>query len=66
MNTQISNIILISDLIDSRKRKEHELAFYSTELEKLQKKMHYLKLEINLTNDILHMIEQKKIREIKP
>ena len=58
-------IILITDLIDSRKRKEEELAFYNVELKKLMEKMRFVQLEIKLTNDIIHMIEHEKVKEIK-
>jgi hypothetical protein len=58
-------IILITDLIDSRKRKEEELAFYNIELKKLIEKMRFVQLEIKLTNDIIHMIEHEKVKEIK-
>lgn len=58
-------IILITDLIDSRKRKEEELAFYNVELKKLIEKMRFVQLEIKLTNDIIHMIEHEKVKEIK-
>lgn len=58
-------IILITDLIDSRKRKEEELAFYNIELKKLIEKMRFVQLEIRLTNDIIHMIEHERVKEIK-
>ena len=52
-------IILISDLIDSKKRKENELTFYQEELKKLNEKMKFLNMEINLTNRIINMIEHE-------
>ena len=58
-------IILITDLIDSKKRKEQELIFYNDELNKLHEKMTYLKHEIKLTNDIIHMIEQERIKDLR-
>ena len=58
-------IILITDLIDSKKRKEKELIFYNEELNKLHEKMGYLKLEIKLTNDIIHMIEQERVKDLR-
>jgi len=60
-----SKIILISDLLDSRKQKEKELVFYNDELNKLLEKMNYLKREIKLTNDIIQMIEQERIRDLR-
>lgn len=60
-----SKIILISDLLDSRKQKEKELVFYNEELNKLLEKMNYLKREIKLTNEIIQMIEQERIRDLR-
>ena len=58
-------VIILADLIDSRKRKQEELLFYNQELQKLNEKMHYLRHEINLTNDIIQMIEQEKVKEVR-
>ena len=58
-------IILITDLIDSKKRKENELIFYNDELNKLHDKMNYLRQEIKLTNDIIHMIEQERVKDLR-
>jgi len=59
-----SKIIIFKDLLDTKARKEKELAFYTQELKKLQEKMHYIQLEIKLTSDIIHMIEREKIVDI--
>ena len=58
-------VIILADLIDSRKRKQEELLFYNQELQKLNEKMHHLRHEINLTNDIIQMIEQEKVKEVR-
>lgn len=60
-----NSIILIQDLIDSKLRKEQELAFYQAELEKLQQKMYFVQSEINLTNKIIEIIETEKVLDIK-
>jgi hypothetical protein len=60
-----SKVIIISDLLDTRARKEKELAFYQDELRKLEEKMKWLKMEIRLTSDIITMIEKEKILDIK-
>jgi len=60
-----SKVIIISDLLDTRARKEKELAFYQDELRKLEEKMKWLKMEIRLTSDIIIMIEKEKIIDIK-
>ena len=60
-----SKVIIISDLLDTRARKEKELAFYQDELRKLEEKMKWLRMEIKLTSDIITMIEKEKILDIK-
>ncbi len=60
-----TNIIIIQDLLETKNRKEKELAFYQEELRKLQEKMHYIKLEIQLTSDIILMIENEKIMDLR-
>jgi hypothetical protein len=60
-----AKLIIISDLLDTRARKEKELAFYQDELRKLEEKMKWLKMEIRLTSDIIDMIEHEKMMDIK-
>ena len=62
---QKSNIIVIQDLLDTKARKEKELAFYQDELKKLQEKMHYIQLEIQLTSDIIVMIEHERLMDLR-
>lgn len=61
----MNDIIIINDLLDTRRRKERELAFYNEELKKLQEKMHYLRLEIDLTTNIIHLIESERMLDMK-
>ena len=58
-------IILITDLIDLKHRKEKELEFYRNQLEELKLKMSFVQQEIKLTSQIIVMIEHEKIMEIK-
>lgn len=58
-------IILIQDLLDQRKRKQQELAFYLAKKEELEKKLKWLKRDLDLTEHILKLIETEKIEEIK-
>ena len=60
-----TNIIVIQDLLDTKARKEKELAFYQDELKKLQEKMHYIQLEIQLTSDIIVMIEHERLMDLR-
>lgn len=61
----MSQIILINDLIDLRGRKQKELEFYNKQLEELKAKMFYIKKEIDLTSDIIDMIEKEKMLDLK-
>lgn len=58
-------IILLTEIIDQRVRKEQELKFYQQELDKLQQKMFFLKKEIEVTNFIIEIIQQEKVLDIK-
>jgi cell fate regulator YaaT (PSP1 superfamily) len=60
-----TNIIVIQDLLDTKARKEKELIFYQEELKKLQEKMHYIQLEIQLTSDIIVMIENERMMDLR-
>jgi len=58
-------IILISDFIEQKLRKEQELEFYLKELEELQRKIGYLRREVDLTNVIINMIKTEQVYDIK-
>jgi len=60
-----AKLIIISDLLDTKARKEKELAYYNEQLKELQSKMYWVKKEIDLTTDIIAMIEKEKILDIK-
>lgn len=64
MNTS-NKIILLSDYVEQRVRKEKELEYYQRELEELQKKMFWLRKEIQLTNLIIEIVEQERVIDIK-
>ena len=64
INNCMSEIILISDLLDIRARKLKELQFYSEQLDELKMKMLYIQKEIDLTNQIIKMIETETIMDI--
>ena len=61
----MSKIILLTDVIETKLRKEQELEFYQKELEKLQQKMFFLKKDIEITNLCIHIIEQEKVLDIR-
>lgn len=60
-----SKIILLKDVYKLKEQKEKELAFYKEKMIELQDKMIWLEKEIKLTKDIIRMIEDEKIQEIK-
>jgi hypothetical protein len=63
--TESAKLIIISDLLDTKARKEKELAFYNEQLKELQGKMFWVQKEIDLTTDIIDMIEREKMMDIK-
>jgi|TARA_Y100000389_G_scaffold100823_1_gene97530 hypothetical protein len=58
-------LILLSDIIESKVRKERELDFYQKELEKLQEKMYWLRREIGLNETIIDIIKKDNIIDFK-
>lgn len=58
-------LILITDFLETRLRKEKELEFYEAELKKLEQKMFWLRREINLNNTIIEMIQQETVYDVK-
>ena len=60
----MTDIIVMSDLLDIRARKLKELDFYNQQLKELQLKMTFIQQEITLTNRIILMIEKEKIIDI--
>lgn len=63
--TDTAKLIIISDLLDTKARKEKELAFYNEQLKELQSRMFWVKKEIDLTTDIINMIEREKILDLQ-
>ena len=56
---------MLSDYIEQKVRKEKELEYYAKELEELQKKMWFIRKEIQLTNLIIEIVEQEKVINIR-
>lgn len=57
-------IILLSDIIEQKVRKEKELAYYQKQLVELQEKIHFLSKEVDLTNMIIELIERDNVVDI--
>lgn len=61
----MATIVLLSDLKDLRRQKEQELKFYVEKLEALNKKLFFIRKEIELTNFIIDLIEKEKIVDLR-
>jgi hypothetical protein len=60
-----NKIILLTDFIEQKVRKEKELEYYTKELEELEKKMWFIRKDIQLTNLIIKIVEQEKVIDIR-
>ena len=65
MSEEEKKIILITDLVDQRLRKEQEIEYYEKELVKIQERLGYLYKEKTLTETILAIIQTEKVVDIK-
>lgn len=63
--TDDQRIILVSEFIEQKLRKEQELEFYQKELMELQVKISHLKKEVDLTNIIIDMIKHEKVTMLR-
>lgn len=58
-------LILLSEVIEQKVRKEKELEFYQAELEKLKQKMFWIQRDIDVTNIIIDMVKHEKVIDVK-
>jgi hypothetical protein len=63
--TDESKLILITEFIEQKLRKEQELEFYLKELTELNRKIGFLRAEVDLTNTIINMIKREQVYDIK-
>lgn len=63
--TSNNKIIFLTDIVETKIRKEKELEFYQKELEKLQNKMFFIRKEIELTNIIINIIEKEIVVDVR-
>jgi hypothetical protein len=59
------NIILLDEILDLRTRKRKELEYYNQQLEELKMRMFFIQKEIDLTSNIIVMIEKEKMVDLK-
>jgi|TARA_B100000941_G_scaffold290908_1_gene275820 hypothetical protein len=60
-----SRIIFLTDLIDTKVRKEKEIDYYEKQLKEIENKLFYLRKEQDLTKTILNLIESEKIIDLQ-
>ena len=60
-----NTIIRLTDIYETRDRKEKELAYYKEQLEILRQKMFFIRKDIEITNLCIQMIENEKVLDIK-
>jgi len=65
LEQQESKLILITEFIEQKLRKEQELEFYLKELTELNRKIGFLRAEVDLTNTIINMIKREQVYDIK-
>lgn len=61
MSGKKNNIISLADISARKVEKEQELEFYRKHLEMCKRKMSYIQMDINLTLEIINMIENEKV-----
>lgn len=60
-----NTIIRLTDIYETRERKEKELAYYREQLEILRQKMFFIQKDIEITNICIQLIENEKVLDIK-
>ena len=65
MTEREKSIVFITDLIESKIRKEREIEYYEEKLKEIEKKLFFLKKEQNVTETILDIIQNEKVLEFK-
>ena len=65
MTEREKSIVFITDLIESKVRKEREIEYYEEKLKEIEKKLFLLKKEQNVTETILDIIQNEKVLEFK-
>ena len=57
----MAEVISLTDLIESRLKKQQEIEYYQETLERLQKKIGELNTEVSITSIIIDMIESERV-----
>jgi hypothetical protein len=60
-----NKIILLSDIYETKARKEKELAYYKEQLEILNQKMFFIRKDIEITTICINLIENEMVIDVK-
>jgi len=60
----MSKIISLTDVLENKIVKEKELLYYKEQLEEIQRKIAFLETDLNITKQIILLIEHEKIIEV--
>jgi hypothetical protein len=58
-------LIQITDILETKLRKEKEIEYYEEQIKKIQTKMMFLQKDLDLTQLIISIIEKEKVYDIK-
>lgn len=58
-------IVNLQDLIDLRERRKQELEYYTKHLEDLNKKLFFIRKDIDLTSYIIELLEKEKLIDLR-
>lgn len=65
MKSSNSKIILLTDIYETKARKEKELAYYKEQLEILNQRMFFIRKDIEITTICINLIENEMVVDIK-
>ena len=58
-------LIQITDILETKLRKEKEIEYYEEQIVKIRQKMMFLQKDLDLTKLIISIIEKEKVYDIK-
>lgn len=58
-------LILLSDFMDQRVRKQNEIEFYEKQMKEIERKLFFLRKEQQLTATIIDILTKEKVYDVK-
>jgi hypothetical protein len=58
-------LVLLTDFIEQRTRKDNEIKFYEEQLQDIERRLFFLRKEHDLTTTIIDIITREKIYDVK-